>query len=255
VEKFIVSTILGTGHLTPDFSTCDNHLPLAVPSSLVNSISPRVVSIFIAEDDDEALLDLKENVSRAGGCKVIGESFDGRQLIHEVKRLQPDITLVKFCLNGEDGLSLVPQIKQAAPLTKIMVLGTTDNDSHIYASFNAGANGYYLRSTPSGKFISDLLALAEGASWVDPKFSKRNPKSSGKSATKISMAPPSEQCLSQREMAVLRLLSEGLSNQEIGQRLIVSAETVKTHVRHIMEKLSVTDRTLAVVTALRKGIL
>lgn len=231
--------------------------PPAISSKPAKAAQPGTIRIFIADDNDKARLDIKGHLSNIPCCKVIGEATDGASAISEVKRLNPDVVLMKFSLSGIDGLKATQQIKEANPQTRIMILGSMDNDCDIYASFNAGANGYCLRSSPVSKFIADLLAISDGAIWVDPQFSKRSGKTSYQAlvSAETSMAPPVETALSDREQEVLRLLAEGMSNQEIGKRLIVSSETVKTHVKHIMEKLAVNDRTLAVVTALRKGIL
>lgn len=247
-----MSRVLGTSGLTPAWSQYETSTQTFVPQAREYG----VVSIFIIEDDDKLRAEIKTYLHKTGCCQVISDTAKAENFIDEVKRHRPDVVLLKLSLSGFDGLQATQQIKQLLPQTKVMILGgANDSDSDIYESFNAGANGYRLRDTPVSKLVNDLLAIADGARWVDPHFSKRSSRHLSKTSAKISLPPQTEPVLSEREMEVLRLLAEGMSNQEIGKRLIVSAETVKTHVKHIMEKLAVNDRTLAVVTALRKGML
>jgi NarL family two-component system response regulator LiaR len=164
-----------------------------------------------------------------------------------------------------DGIESTRQIKEAAPDVRVIMLTSHKSDQTIFAALSAGANGYCLKNINAQQLAAVIRMVAEGAAWLDPGIANRvlsayaSHDSQGQAAAAASAPPKAKQqktsiTLSPRETEVLRLVADGLSNQKIAEKLGLGLETVKTHMRHIMEKLAVSDRTEAAVKAMKQGI-
>jgi len=218
-----------------------------------------IINIFIAEDHEITRVGLKLTLEHIEGFKVVGEAEDGKRTVKEVLELRPHVVLMDIGLPLLDGIDATGRIKQEAPGVRVIMLTSHDNDRDIFAALGAGADGYCLKEVSGTQLAMAIRAVADGVAWLDPGIASRVLRAvasatpaapAGESGTKT----PSLSPLSQRELDVLRLVVEGLSNQEIADRLILSVETIKTHMRHIMEKLAVSDRTQAAVKAMREGL-
>jgi DNA-binding NarL/FixJ family response regulator len=170
-----------------------------------------------------------------------------------------------------DGIEATKQIKEKSPDTKIVMLTSHKSDQTIFAALSAGANGYCLKNISAEQLSAVINMVADGAVWLDPGIANRVLSAYTISSTEPTVASAKTQqttsgsaqpakaktsvSLSPRETEVLRLVADGLSNQKIAQRLGLGLETVKTHMRHIMEKLAVSDRTEAAVKAMKQGIM
>ena len=226
--------------------------------------NPVQIKIFIADDHEITRVGLKLTLQNVPDFKVIGEAEDGKETIRLVKELKPDVVLMDIGLPIMDGIDATGRIKDEVPDTRIIMLTSHDSDRDVFAALGAGADGYCLKEVSGTQLINAIRAVADGVAWLDPGVASRvlracatnNPFAAAaddiNSAKGLGMSPASS--LSQRELDVLRLVVEGLSNQEIAGRLILSVETIKTHMRHIMEKLAVSDRTQAAVKAMRSGL-
>ncbi len=217
------------------------------------------VTIYIAEDHEITRVGLKLTLEQVPGFQVVGESGDGTTCVDEVDRLKPDIVLMDIGMPALDGIEATRKIKANGQNTKIIVLTSHDNDKDVFAALGAGADGYCLKEISSNQLAMAIRTVHDGAAWLDPGVAPRVfracaalPTSTFGEAT--GRFSPGNSPLSAREMDVLHLVVEGLSNQEIATRLGLSVETIKTHMRHIMEKLAVTDRTQAAVKAMRVGL-
>jgi NarL family two-component system response regulator LiaR len=221
------------------------------------------IDIFIAEDYEITRVGLRLTLRHIAGFNIVGEAENGKTAVEEVIRLRPNVVLMDIGLPILDGIAATKQIKTAAPETRVIMLTSHDNDQDIFAALTAGADGYCLKEASSTQLVNAIRAVAEGVAWLDAGIASRvlkasvsnappavNTKTSGRNTKTVAHSSN----LSQRELDVLLLVVEGLSNQEIANRLILSVETVKTHMRHIMEKLAVSDRTQAAVKAMREGI-
>jgi DNA-binding NarL/FixJ family response regulator len=218
------------------------------------------INIFIAEDHEITRVGLKLTLEHTEGFRVVGEAEDGKKTVKEVLELKPHVVLMDIGLPLLDGIDATALIKQEAPGVRVIMLTSHDNDRDIFAALGAGADGYCLKEVSGTQLAMAIRAVADGVAWLDPGIASRVLRAVG------SATPPSQTSedggakmqglspLSQRELDVLRLVVEGLSNQEIADRLILSVETIKTHMRHIMEKLAVSDRTQAAVKAMREGL-
>jgi DNA-binding NarL/FixJ family response regulator len=232
-------------------------------SDQVSDTTSSCIRIFIADDHEITRVGLKLTLQNVSDFRVIGEAEDGREAIRLVKELKPDIVLMDIGLPLLDGIDATEKIKTELSGIKVIMLTSHDSDRDVFAALGAGADGYCLKEVSGSQLISAIRAVYDGAAWLDPGVASRvlrasasNSQSQGteESAPKIIASTVSAFSLSHRELDVLRLVVEGLSNQEIAGRLVLSVETVKTHMRHIMEKMAVSDRTQAAVKAMRQGL-
>jgi DNA-binding NarL/FixJ family response regulator len=223
------------------------------------------INIFIVEDYEITRVGLRLTLAQVGDFKVVGEAEDGQSAVQKAIDSGADVVLMDIGLPVLDGIDATRQIKSQSPETKVIMLTSHDNDRDVFAALSAGADGYCLKEVGSSQLANAIRAVFEGVAWLDAGIARKVLKACSNNAA--SPAPPvvnsasarmkpgyNASPLSQRELDVLLLVVEGQSNQEIADKLVLSVETVKTHMRHIMEKLAVTDRTQAAVKAMREGI-
>jgi len=220
-----------------------------------------IIRVVVVEDHEITRMGLKLTLEQNPGIFVVGEAQDGREGTDMVMKLKPNVVLMDIGLPHVDGIEATGAIKQALPQTRIIMLTSHDNDRDIFAALAAGADGYCLKETASSQLALAIRTVSEGAAWLDPGIASRVLRASVQAGLPVSAKPGEKEetknasRLSQREIEVLKLVVDGMSNQEIAEKLIVSVETVKTHMRRLMEKLAVSDRTQAAVKAMREGIL
>lgn len=218
---------------------------------------PRKVKILIVEDQFITRAGLKLILERESEFSVIGESDDGPSAVEMSVQLKPDVILMDIFLPGIDGIEVTRQIKQAMPDARVLMLTSCERDDDVFAALAAGADGYCLKTVSSEQLVLAIRSVSEGAAWLDAGIAKRVLKASAAVPAPVPSGKAQQNLkfpLSQRELEVLQVLVEGKSNLEIAAHLVVSPETVKTHMRHIMEKLMVSDRTQAAIVALRQRL-
>jgi DNA-binding NarL/FixJ family response regulator len=221
-------------------------------------LSTGPVSLFIVEDQPIVRAGLLFMLQRIQQVRVIGEAADGRTAVAGVLESRPDVTLMDIGLAGLDGIDATRQIKQGWPEARILILTAHESEEYVFASLAAGADGYCLKNASADQLITAIHTVKSGAAWLDPGIARRVLRSSVATEprkVKEASEPRDKFALSPRELEVLQLLVDGLSNQDMAERLVVSVETIKTHMRHIMEKLVVSDRTQAAVKAVRQGLI
>jgi DNA-binding NarL/FixJ family response regulator len=231
-----------------------------------------ILKILIVEDHEFTRIGLKMSLEQIGGLEIVGEAEDGQEGLDKTAALQPDVVLMDIEMPVLDGIEATKLIKERMPDAKVIMLTSHKSDQTIFAALSAGANGYCLKNIAAAQLASVIKMVADGAVWLDPGIANRVLNAYGGAqpgAQTTSPAPAqstaapaqpvktsrSSGILSPRETEVLRLVADGLSNQKIAQRLGLGLETVKTHMRHIMEKLAVSDRTEAAVKAMKQGIM
>jgi DNA-binding NarL/FixJ family response regulator len=223
------------------------------------------VKVVIVEDHEFTRMGLKLSLEKQPGINMIGEAADGAEGVKTVLELRPQVVLMDIELPTIDGIEATKQIRAGAPDVRIIMLTSHNNDQAIFAALGAGANGYCLKSIAAQQLATVIKMVADGAAWLDPGIANRvlgayaggGIDAGGVQATSQKPAAKSKRespTLSPRETEVLRLVAEGFSNQKIAERLGLGLETVKTHMRHIMEKLTVSDRTEAAVKAMKQGL-
>lgn len=218
------------------------------------------IAVLIVEDHEITRVGLKLTLDNTSGIKVIGEADDGRRGVSLATSLRPNVVLMDIGLPLLDGIEATAEIKKTMPGCRVIMLTSHDSDRDIFAALAAGADGYCLKETATTQLGLAIKTVAEGAAWLDPGIAQRVLRASvaGSAPAAAPASLKSEEAtskLSQREIEVLSCVVEGMSNQEIAEKLFVSVETVKTHMRRLMEKLAVSDRTQAAVKAMRQGLL
>jgi DNA-binding NarL/FixJ family response regulator len=213
-------------------------------------------SVLIVEDQEIARVGLKVILESTFGLKVVGLAQDGREAVSMATSLKPDVILMDIGLPIMDGIEATKRIKGEDAGLRVIMLTSHDDDRHVFAALSAGADGYCLKEAPAQQLVMAIKAVSEGVAWLDPGIASRVLKSIGNGNKQPEEAERGQvSLLSTRELDVLRLVVDGLTNQEIADKLVLSIETVKTHMRHIMEKLAVSDRTQAAVKAMRDGLI
>ncbi|MCA9803553.1 MAG: response regulator transcription factor [Cyanobacteria bacterium HKST-UBA02] len=223
----------------------------------MDQVAASPISVVIVDDQEIVRIGLKVLIDQTDGLKVVGLAQDGREAVLKVEQIKPDVVIMDIGLPLVDGIEATRLIKERFESIRVVMLTSHDDDRHIFAALGAGADGYCLKETPGSQLVMAVRSVAEGAAWLDPGIAMRVLKASTRGAeTQNDKTDTSSitSTLSKRELEVLRLVVDGNSNQEIADKLVLSVETVKTHMRHIMEKLRVSDRTQAAVKAMREGL-
>jgi DNA-binding NarL/FixJ family response regulator len=200
----------------------------------------------IIRDGLAMLLNLERDI------EVVGVAEDGAEAVELAARLSPDLVLMDLKMPGVNGVAATRQIRASHPQIKVLVLTTYDDDEWIFDAIRAGADGYMLKDTPREDLVRAVRGTVAGKAYLDPAVA-------GKLLNQVASVQrqPASQItskLTEREIAVLRLLAAGMSNADIAERLHLSEGTVRNHVSTILAKLELADRTQAAVLALRHGL-
>lgn len=192
---------------------------------------------------------------------VIGEAASGDEAIVLAADKQPDVMLLDIRMKGRDGLSALPEIKAASPATQVIVLTTYANPAYLTQAMRDGASGYLLKEADWNDIVTAIQTAAAHSHLIDRALLNEALSNVGGASGRehhpvreVSMDDPCMEPISDRESDVLRLLAAGMSNAAIAESLQVSVTTVKTHVKNILRKLNVTDRTQAALLAVRHGL-
>lgn len=205
--------------------------------------------ILIVEDDPMMQLGLTQALEDYPHFTIVGQANDGYAGVEKAIALKPDVIVMDIGLPRLDGIAATQQIRAKLPDVRIVVLTSHTSETEIIAALSSGADAYCVKGADVERLVTAIAAAQEGAVYLDPKIARR---------VIDHLKPPSVTQpigqLSVREMDVLRLMVEGYSNPEIANALYLSPNTVKTHIRGIMNKLAVDDRVQAAVVALRAGL-
>jgi DNA-binding NarL/FixJ family response regulator len=222
--------------------------------------------VLIADDHELVRDGFKRLLSYDEGLEVVGEASNGREAVELCRRLKPDLVLMDVRMPEMDGLEATRAIKAQQPSVSLLVITTYDNPDYLLEAIKAGAAGYILKDAPNRQVTNAIRRALAGESTLDHELATRlirrlaseSPQASAppSSAAESSAASASSvlEDFTPREVEVLGLLLRGKTNQEIASSLSISRATAKVHVRHIIAKLGVSDRTQAVVRALELGL-
>jgi len=221
------------------------------------------IRVLLVDDQEIIRQGLATILKYAEGIEVVGEAADGKQALALARELKPDVVLMDLKMPGLGGIPATRQIVAELPDTRVVILTTYDTDDLVFEGIKAGASGYLLKDASAETLVEAIRGVMRGESQIAPKVA-RKVLSEFQRLVEVSdlaqAARPSAdddlviEPLTAREEDVLRLLVEGLSNREIGEKLFLSEGTVKNYVSAIIGKLQANDRTHAVVTALRHGL-
>ncbi|MFI6390261.1 response regulator [Nonomuraea sp. NPDC050547] len=205
------------------------------------------VRIVIADDEDLIRAGLRIILDSEPDLSVVGEAADGAAVIPVVRRERPDVVLMDVRMPAVDGIQATRQLVAMEEPPKVLVVTTFENDDHVYDALRAGADGFLLKRTRPEELASAIRTVARGESLLFPAAIR------ALAGSRPRVRAPGIERLTGREGDVLRLMAKGLSNGEIAAELVVSAETVKTHVGNVLTKLGARDRTQAVIAAYESG--
>jgi DNA-binding NarL/FixJ family response regulator len=215
------------------------------------------IHVLIADDQQLVREGLHLLLEMAPGICVVGEAADGAEAVERARRLQPDVVLMDVQMPRLDGVAATRQIQEACPKVKVIILTTFDDDEYVFEGLRAGAAGYLLKDVPSEQLAEAIRAAARGEVFIHPSVTRKVVAELTRltERERVRREQPLAEPLSPRELEVLALLAEGLSNQEIAGRLYIAPGTVKNHVSNILSKLNARDRTQAVLQAQELGLL
>jgi len=221
------------------------------------SIATDKIKLLLVEDHHITRTGLRLALEQEPKFVIVGEAADGHSAIKQAVELQPDVILMDIGLPGMSGIEAAVAIKEKLPSCRVIMVTSHDMQEDVIAALAANCDGYCLKDIDGAQLTRAIVSVHNGAIWLDPSIAKKVIKVyvGQPPARAASTSSTTNGVLSERELEVLSYVVDGLTNQEIAVKLTVSAETVKTHMRHIMEKLSVSDRTQAAVRALRDGLL
>jgi len=204
---------------------------------------------ILVADDHSLFRDGLVSLLEAGGYEVIGQAGDGQEAVDKARRLNPDLVLLDINMPHKTGLEALREIKTGLPSTKVVMLTVSEEDAHLLEAIRSGADGYLLKHLNANEFLQMIQSVERGEAAISRSMT-------GRLFRHVAQPPePEEVVLSEREVEVLRLVAAGKSNREIAEALSVSENTVKFHLRNILQRLNVSNRAEAVMVALQKGIL
>ncbi|MFI7420107.1 response regulator [Nonomuraea sp. NPDC049684] len=205
------------------------------------------LKVVIADDEDLIRAGLRVIIDAEPGLRVVGEAGDGAAVLPVVRRERPDVVLMDVRMPAMDGIQATRRLVALDDPPKVLVVTTFENDDHVYDALRAGASGFLLKRTRPDDLLQAIRLVAAGESLLFPAairtLAGRRPRAH----------VPGIDRLTGREGDVLRLMTRGMSNTEIAAELVVSQETVKTHVGNVLAKLGARDRTQAVIAAYESG--
>ena len=201
------------------------------------------IRILVVDDHFIVRTGLLSLINTEPNLTVIGEAADGDEAIRLFETLRPDLMVMDLRMPGKSGHEVTRHIRQLDPEARVLMLSAFEGDTDIYVALEAGARGYVLKSVTAEELIPAIHAVASGKRWIPREI-----------ATRLKSRNSYEE-LTARELEVLVQLARGLANKEIADALAISEYTTKGHLKNILAKLRVADRTQAVIAAVQRGII
>jgi len=216
------------------------------------------ISVVVADDQELIRAGIVMLLAAQPDITVLGEAADGDEVLALVAEHSPDVVLMDLRMPGIDGIEATRRVT-ADPVdqdhpTKVLVLSTFADDESVYPALRAGAQGYLLKHAAPQDLPTAIRRVAAGDAWLDPSIAGGVIERLAQVPERALDATELRGVLTPRELEVLTLIAQGLSNRQISEKLFVSEATVKTHVSHLLAKLGVADRTQAALYAVREGL-
>jgi DNA-binding NarL/FixJ family response regulator len=202
------------------------------------------ITCLIVDDHEVVREGLRLSLSRSSNIRVIGEAADGESAVALAERRRPDVVIMDVRMPGMDGLEATKELMEKAPESAVLIFTAYSERSLLSRGLESGAKGYVLKEAPHETLVRAIEKVAGGEGYVDPALM-------GAFLT----GRDKDDMLTAREREILQLLADGMSNVDVAAKLVISQETVKSHVRHILAKLEADTRTHAVAIALREAII
>jgi DNA-binding NarL/FixJ family response regulator len=205
-----------------------------------------LLRVLIADDHTLFRRGLANLLNETQEFTVVGEASNGPEAVRLVSELRPDVVLMDVHMPGGGGVDAVRRLRETHPALPVIMLTVSDKDADLLAAIRAGARGYFLKNVETEELYASLRHAAAGQAVLDPSVTERL-------FQHIAQSAGADSPLSLREAEILKLIAEGCTNREIAGRLVVSENTVKTHVARILEKLGTPSRSEAVALAKSRG--
>jgi len=203
----------------------------------------KTIRILCVDDHAVVREGLMAMISTQADMTVVAEAGDGQTAYEKFREYEPDVVLMDLSMPGSGGIEAINRIRDEFPAARVIVLTTYEGDEDIHRALEAGAQAYLLKNMARQELVQAIRKVQAGEKYIPYSVAARLAEHTPRVA------------LSPRELAVLKLIADGLRNKEIGDRLKIAEDTVKVHIKNIFGKLNVIDRTQAVVTATERGIL
>ena len=207
------------------------------------------IGVLIVDDHTVVRQGLRSFLELQEDIEVVGEAANGQEAIDQTNLLLPDVVLMDLVMPEIDGIEATRRIKAVSPSTQVIVLTSFSDNDQVFPAIKAGALSYLLKNVSPGDLVRAIQAAFRGEAQLDPEIAKKLMEE----VSAESKRPTAEE-LTERELGVLQLIARGHSNRAIGEELVISEKTVKTHVSNILSKLHLADRTQAAIYALREGL-
>lgn len=208
------------------------------------------IRVLIADDHAVVRKGIRAMLEIVPDIEVVGEALNGLEAVGQAQALQPDVILMDLVMPEMDGIEAIGRIKARQTEARILVLTTFAGEDKIFPAIKAGALGYQLKDSGSEELVKAIRQVHQGESSLHPLIARKVLQELSRPPEQ----PPTPDPLTPREVEVLRLVAQGLENQEIADRLVISDATVRTHVSNILGKLHLASRTQAALYALREGL-
>ncbi|RQO36051.1 DNA-binding response regulator [Herminiimonas sp. KBW02] len=203
----------------------------------------KTIRVLVADDHPLMLEGIAAVIGSQSDIELVGEAADGNEALALFRTLQPDVTLIDLQMPNANGIDAVRMIRAEFPQARIAILTTYRGDVRALHAIKAGAQGYLLKSALRKELCDAIRALAAGQRYFPPEISAELMEYMG------------QDCLSPREIQVLKLIAQGLSNKQIALELVLTEDTIKGHLRSIMDKLGANNRTHAVTIGIERGFI
>lgn len=213
-------------------------------------MSTQCIRVLVVDDHPIVIGGTRALLAEVEDIEVIGEAYNGVMAIEENKKLKPDVILMDLVMPEMDGIEAIRLITEEEPEAKILVLTSFITDDKVFPAIKAGAMGFLLKDSEPRELIDAIRNVYRGQPTLHPNIARKVLRELGRPSAEMPIPDP----LTDRETEVLLLLSKGLDNQEIAEKLFVAEVTVRTHVSRILRKLQLANRVQATLYALKKGL-
>ncbi len=221
-----------------------------------------MINVLLVEDHELYRMGLSMLLDKAEGINLVAEAVDGLDGVNKAREFSPNIILMDIGLPNMDGIEATQKIKEFLPETKILIFTSRDSEHDVFESFKAGADGYIMKGASPEQTITAIKSVYEGVGWIDPAiakivFSSLQRTIPTKDSAIISSSVKqgkNSYGLTERELDVLSLMVDGLTNPQIADKLVITRATAKAHVHSILQKLCASSRTQATVMAMKEGL-